>query len=55
MVLSNAIYLEFILIPSKRLNSSIWFIDEILTGIKTLGQNGPKSNGHEGVFIFPKL
>ena len=33
---------------SQILNCSIWPIDGILTGSKTLGQSGPESN--EGVF-----
>ena len=31
------------------LNFSIRLIDVTLTGITTLGQSGPKSNGNEGV------
>ena len=31
------------------LNRSIWPIDGTLTGITTLGQSGPGSNGNEGV------
>ena len=34
----------------KWLNSATWLIDQILTGITTLGQDGPESNGNEGVF-----
>ena len=33
----------------KGLNSSIWPIDETLTG-----QSGPGSNGHEGVLHIPQ-
>ena len=34
----------------KWLNSSIWLIDETLTGTATPGQGGPESNGNEGAF-----
>ena len=35
-------------------NSSIWFIDEILSGATTLGQSGPGSNGIEEVLHIPQ-
>ena len=35
------------------LESSIWPIDGILTGITTLDQSGPRSNGNEGVLLIP--
>ena len=34
---------------SKSLNSSIWPIDATLTGATTLDENGPGSNGNEGI------
>ena len=36
-------------IPIKRLNSSIWFIDEALTGIIISGRSRSGSNDNEGV------
>ena len=44
------------IIPSKRLSSSIWFIDGTLKGIIILGQSKPESNGYEvGTPHSPKL
>ena len=43
------------IILSKWLNSSIWFIDETLTGTATPGQSGPESNDNEEVFHFSKI
>ena len=37
------------MISSKKLNSSIWPIDGILTDITTLGLSEPESNGNERV------
>ena len=37
----------------KRLNSSIWPIDGILTGTTNLDQSGHKSNGQEEVLHIP--
>ena len=37
---------------SKRLDNSIWFIKETLTGTITPGQNEPGSNGNEGVLYI---
>ena len=34
--------------------SSIWSIDRILSDATTLGQNGPGSNGNEGVLYIPQ-
>ena len=42
-----------IIIPSKRLNSSIRPLDGILTGTTTPGQSGPMSNDNEGYTPFP--
>ena len=35
-------------------NSSIWYIDRILSGATTPGQSGPGSDGNEGVLHIPK-
>ena len=43
-----------IIIPSKRLNSSIWPISGIQTGTNSLGQSEPESNGDEKVFHVPQ-
>ena len=43
-----------IIIPCKRLNSSIWPIDETLIGTTTLRQSGPKSNGNEKAHHIPQ-
>ena len=34
--------------------NSIWPIDRILSGATTPGQNGPGSDGNEGVFCIPQ-
>ena len=38
----------------KWLNSSIWLLDETLTGTTILDQSGPGSNGYEGVLHIPE-
>ena len=43
--LTSAIFLRTV----KWLNSSIWPIDETLSGTITPSQSGPRSNGDEGV------
>ena len=48
-------YLILTIIPSKRLNSSIWIIDETLTGTTSPGQSGAGSNGIEGVLYILHL
>ena len=40
------------IIPSKKLNRSIWPIYGALTGITTLDQSRPESNGKEGVIYI---
>ena len=35
-------------------NSSIWSINETLSGITTLGQSDSKSDGNEGVLHIPQ-
>ena len=39
---------------TKWLQSSIWSIDETLTGITTSGQSGPGSNGNDEVLHIPQ-
>ena len=41
------------MIPCKRLNSSIWPIDETITGYANPGQSGPESNGNEELLHIP--
>ena len=36
-------------------NSSIWSIDRTLSGATIMGQNGPGSNGNEGVISTPQI
>ena len=43
-----------IIIPSKRLNSSIWPIDETLTGTTTLDPGRPESKGNERILGIPQ-
>ena len=44
----------FFKILSKWLNSSIWPIDETVTGTITLGHSGPGRNGNEKVVHIPQ-
>ena len=43
-----------IMIPSKRLNSPIWPINETLTGTTILGQSGHENNVNEEVLHIPQ-
>ena len=36
------------------LNSSFWPMDRTLSGVTTLGQSRPRSNGNEGIFHIPQ-
>ena len=43
------------IIPSKRLNSLMWFIDRTLTGTTKPGQSEPGSQGNEAVIHIPQI
>ena len=43
-----------IIIPNKRVNSSIWPGDGTLAGTIITGQSGLKSNGYEEVLHIPQ-
>ena len=43
-----------IIIPSKKLNISIWALDRTLIGTTTVGQSWPEINGNEGVLYIPQ-
>ena len=42
------------MIPSKRLNRSIWLIDGILEGTTKPDLSWPESNGNEEIFNIPQ-
>ena len=51
---STVSMLKTILFSISTQFSSIWLIDRALSGATTLGQNGPESNGNEGVLCIPQ-